>query len=96
MAQVVDFITKAVGVTAVGIDDNLTDPNCQNPELYVICTVETSSVRWRADGTSPTATVGQLLHAGDCLVFDGDQRKLKFIRDTSAAVDASITAHHLK
>ena len=33
---------------------------------------QSQSVRWRDDGTNPTATVGMLLAAGATLEYDGD------------------------
>lgn len=50
--------------------------------------VETAAVRWRDDGTNPSATDGVPLTAGDGMNFDGDLTALKFIR--SGASDATI------
>lgn len=36
-------------------------------------------VRWRADGTDPTTTVGMLLPAGETMWYTGDLSKLTFI-----------------
>ena len=47
---------------------------------------ETQSVRYRDDGTSPTASVGQLMLAADLpLVYSGVLSNLKFIETTSGA-----------
>lgn len=46
---------------------------------------ETQNVRWRDDGTNPTASVGMVLAAGDTLLYDGDLSKIKFIEATASA-----------
>jgi hypothetical protein len=43
----------------------------RNNECY--CTLETASLRFRIDGTDPTASVGHLLNAGDSLILQDDQ-----------------------
>lgn len=62
-------------------------------DLEANCAVfrcETADVRWRDDGSNPTASVGYLLKAGEELVYDGNLRTLKFIRTASdATVDAA-------
>lgn len=49
---------------------------------------ETQAVRWRDDGTSPTATVGQPLAVGSELIYTGTvagMAALKFIEQTASA-----------
>lgn len=46
---------------------------------------ETQNVRWRDDGTDPTATVGYPLQVGEELQYDGQFARIKFIEQTSAA-----------
>lgn len=58
----------------------------------------TNYVRWRADGTNPTSTVGMPLPVGDYLDltfedgfdFFGILGTIKFIRDSGAAADATL------
>lgn len=45
----------------------------------------TQSVRWRDDGTAPTATVGMQLAAGRDMLYVGDFTKLQFIEETATA-----------
>jgi hypothetical protein len=52
---------------------------------YAIITAESANVRWRDDGTSPTASIGMPLADGDTLVYTGDPTKLKFIEETASA-----------
>ncbi len=48
---------------------------------------ETQSVRWRLDGTNPTASVGMVLTAGSELVINGAAAiaAIKFIESTASA-----------
>lgn len=50
-----------------------------------VITVGAQSVRWRDDGTNPTATVGMPLSAGDTLIYDGDLSAIKFIETAASA-----------
>lgn len=54
------------------------------PTIAII-TPLTQSVRWRDDGTAPTASVGMPLSAGSSLVYDGDLTRIKFIEQTASA-----------
>lgn len=44
--------------------------------------LETAQIRWRADGTAPTAAIGTLLEIGDVLTLNNiiDARNYQFIR----------------
>lgn len=46
---------------------------------------ETQNVRWRDDGTNPTASVGMPIYIGASLSYDGDLNKIKFIQETASA-----------
>lgn len=47
---------------------------------------ETQAVRWRDDGTNPTASVGYPLYVGEELYYDSeDIANLKFIEMTASA-----------
>lgn len=54
------------------------------PSIALI-TPETQGVRWRDDGTAPTASVGMPLAAGVTLQYDGDLTKIQFIEQTASA-----------
>lgn len=53
--------------------------------LVAIITVGAQAVRWRDDGTAPTASVGMPLAAGDSLVYDGPLNQLQFIEQAAGA-----------
>jgi len=46
---------------------------------------ETQSVRWRDDGTDPTASVGMPLGVGDTLPYTGELAKIKLIETVASA-----------
>lgn len=53
---------------------------------------EADDLRWRDDGTDPTASVGMLLADGDTLVYNGNPRALKLIQTTSSGI-ANVCAY---
>jgi hypothetical protein len=55
-----------------------TTPRCT--PVTALVRIEGGSLRWRDDGTAPTATDGILMNDGEALVFDGDLSALQFIR----------------
>lgn len=46
---------------------------------------EAQVIRWRDDGTAPTATVGMRLVVGGELYYDGELTKLKMIEEVAGA-----------
>lgn len=93
------FETLTVGAAAMGITSTLVDrPSTTNGQSrtaeYALLTVETNSIRYRTDGTAPTAAVGHLLVAGDVLVLDNldDIRRFKAIQvSAGASVQVSLS-----
>jgi hypothetical protein len=51
----------------------------------VLIRCATANVRWRDDGTDPTASVGVPLNAGEVLSYDGNPQAIKFIRQSADA-----------
>jgi len=47
--------------------------------------VETQAVRWRDDGTNPTATVGMRIAVGGELVYEGSLAAIRFIEEAASA-----------
>ena len=58
-----------------------------------LVTVETAQVRFRTDGTDPTAAIGHVLDAGDTLELDSSDelQKIKFIRTGSTSATLRVT-----
>lgn len=46
---------------------------------------ETQAVRWRDDGTAPTATVGMPLAVGNEFWYDGDLSTIRFFEQAASA-----------
>lgn len=76
-----------VNVTGLSTVKGITAPA---GTVTVVIVAESQDVRWRDDGTNPTASVGMLLAAGAEMTYTGDISKLKFIETTaSATLDVS-------
>ena len=76
--QQITNVSAAIGLT----------PPTTAPQLpvraIIICT--TQAVRWRDDGTDPSATAGMPLPVNTPLVYDGDLKKIKFFEQAAGAV----------
>jgi len=84
--QELNNITNAAAQTFVATDPAIVD---------LFATVETAAIRWRADGTAPTATVGHPVSPGGTIVLHGHQNivRLSIIAQTAtnAAVHGSLS-----
>ena len=89
-----NFETITVSTAAIGFTASIlaSDPKPKK----IIITVETQQIRYRMDGTDPSATVGHLLNPMDSLVLEGYSQLngTKFIRKGSA--DATIMVSYLR
>lgn len=52
---------------------------------FALVRCSTANVRYRDDGTDPTATVGEPLLAGEVLEYDANVAAVKFIRQSADA-----------
>ena len=50
-----------------------------------IIQAETQNIRWRDDGTAPTAGIGMQLAAGTSFLFTGNLQALQIIEETASA-----------
>jgi hypothetical protein len=62
---------------------------------YAIIQPETQAVRWRDDGTDPTASVGMQLPLGGELTYDAQLTRIKFI-ETAASAKLNISYYGTK
>ena len=69
-------------ITSLSASTALTVPTGATMALIV---VETQGVRWRDDGTAPTASVGMPLATGVSLSYDGDLKAIRFIQQALSA-----------
>lgn len=80
--QQLDSLSSAAGLTVPSRDPTSGMTTKANFALIV---AEAQDVRWRDDGTDPTATVGMLLKTGVIFQYDGDLSKIKFIETAGSA-----------
>lgn len=70
--------------TSTGLTLPTNNTNFGNP-TYAIIQAEAQAVRWRDDGTAPTASVGMTIAAGGELRYDGNLNAIRFIEVTASA-----------
>jgi hypothetical protein len=86
-------VTTCMGyqqITSLSSATNLTIPQTTPDGLnakpvFALIVAEGQAVRWRDDGTSPSATVGMPLAVGIPLQYDGDLTNIKFIEQVAGA-----------
>jgi hypothetical protein len=98
MSSSLKVITSSLGyqqITALSAATSLTVPvrdanglSCK--PSFALITPLTQGVRWRDDGTPPTASIGMPLLAGVTLQYDGDLSKIQFI-ELLASAELNVT-----
>jgi len=69
-------------ITSLSGATNLTVPATAT---YAVIVPETQAVRWRDDGTAPTASIGMPVAVGAALLYDGNLRGIQFIEQAASA-----------
>jgi len=69
-------------ITSLSASTALTVPSGATLALIV---PETQNVRWRDDGTAPTASIGMPIFVGASLSYDGDLNRIRFIQQAASA-----------
>jgi len=69
-------------ITSLSASTGLTVPTGATMALI---TPETQAIRWRDDGTAPTASVGMPIAVGAYFTYDGDLNRIRFIEQTASA-----------
>ena len=82
----IDFETLTISTAAVAITAGIIDQHHDD----ALITVETAAVRFRIDGTAPTATVGHILNPGDTLGLRGMGEMSKFQAIRKDGTDATL------
>jgi hypothetical protein len=72
-----------VQLTSIGSATGLTPPS---DATIAEITVEAQGIRYRDDGTAPTATVGMPVAAGNSFQYAGDLTTVQFIAQTAGAI----------
>jgi hypothetical protein len=73
-------------ITSLASATNLTVPTANGFASWALICVETAAVRWRDDGTAPTASIGQPLAAGQCFQYAGPLATIQFIAQSGSPV----------
>jgi hypothetical protein len=71
--QITPDTSTALTVPAVDAAGNKLQPT------MAVLVPEGQTVRWRDDGTAPTASVGMPIYVGTTFFYDGDLTKIRFI-----------------
>jgi hypothetical protein len=71
-------------ITSLGTAVGLTVPSNKMAKAAVIQATD-QNVRWRDDGTDPTASVGMQLAAGADFFYTGQLASIKFIQEAASA-----------
>ena len=86
---VIDGMLRPVGyeqITSLAAAQSLTLPAVGNARaVYALIECESQAVRWRDDGTNPTAAVGMPLPVDTPFWYNGDLATFKVIEQTPSA-----------
>ena len=93
MTMNIKAVTTCFGYQQLTVDSSkgLTVP-VQAPDglnakpVFALIVAEGAAVRWRDDGTAPTASVGMPLAIGVPLQYDGDLNKIRFIQQAATGI----------
>jgi len=89
----IEFEALTVAASATGITDSVVNPAGYPQNNYCTARLATAQVRYRYDGTAPSATVGTVMDVGDVLVISGNDiaRTIQWFRTGSTSGVLSIT-----
>lgn len=89
----VSFEAITVAATSIGFTTARIRPPTGQIASSAVCRLETAEIRWRSDGTAPTASVGTLLEPGDVIKVDDSLLMINFraIRTTAVSGVLSCT-----
>lgn len=79
--QQISTLSSATGLTA----PTLAPDGLNAKPVFALIVAEGAPVRWRDDGTAPTASVGMPLAVGVPFQYDGDLTKIRFIEQSASA-----------
>jgi hypothetical protein len=79
--QQITSLSSATGLTVPTVTPN----GLKVQPVFALIVAEGAPVRWRDDGTNPTASVGMPLAVGVPLQYDGNLQNIKFIEQSASA-----------
>ena len=84
--QMVPISFQQITATTLASATSLTLPTSSTATSALFC-VETANVRWRDDGTAPTASVGMVAPYGQaCWLYTGNLAQIQFIASSGSPV----------
>ena len=89
---VTDAISTPMGYSQITSLSSAVGLNAKNGRWALIQAVG-QNVRWRDDGTDPTASVGMILYAGQTLPYYGDIKKIRLI-ETAASAEVNVVVYN--
>lgn len=90
------FETITVSTTSVGLTASKVYPSDGIAAKEAVVSVENASIRYRADGTDPTAAVGHPVASGQEIVLTGTANLAAFKAIRSGAADATLTVSYYR
>jgi len=91
MAEAFASETKTISSTAVGLTASTYAPAAGGPQVRrALITVDDASIRWWADGSTPTPSTGHLSNAGDIIELSGPNDVRNFLSIRTGATDAKL------
>ena len=83
--SVIDGARLSAGFSQLTSLATATGVNAPKEAKAAIIQAETQNIRWRDDGTAPTASVGMQLASGSSFLFTGNLQALQIIEETASA-----------
>lgn len=84
-----EFATITVSNVAIGLGKTLAQLT-EAEQVVAIVTVEDQEIRFRYDGTDPTAGVGHVMGDGDAITLVGPERISRFMMIRKGVSDATV------